>query len=83
MVKQFSLHAHCAVWFLALHDVCGGFTNLTLCSARLCDRQMEREHKKRWVEERKQLFVAKEQTVELVDQGETCFHWLGPIHTEQ
>lgn len=65
-----------------MHHVCVGSTNMTLCcaSASLCDRQMEREEKKRWMVEGKQLFEVKEQTVELVDQGKTCFHWLGPIH---
>ena len=32
------------------------------------------------MEEGKQLFELKEQTVELVDQGKTCFYWSEPIH---
>lgn len=67
-----------------MHHVCVGSANITLpCASAFLwvgDRQTEREEKKRWMEEGKQLFEVKEQTVELVDQGETCFHWSEPIH---
>lgn len=57
-------------------------TNIALNSASLWirHRQTGREEEKRWMEDGKQLFEVKEHTVELVDQGETCFHWSESIH---
>lgn len=38
-------------------------------------RQTKREENKDLMDEGKQLFQVKEQTVELVDQGNAVFHW--------